>query len=73
MLRVADGLAVASLHSSDFRARRRALPGKSSYCTRPEFLGLTLEGVWRGDEVYPTAVSYPYGNLRTGPCSQPIT
>lgn len=38
MLREANGLAVASLHSPNFHARRRALPGKSSYSTRPEFL-----------------------------------
>lgn len=73
MLRVAEGLAVASLRSPGFRARRRALPSKSSYSTRPEFLGLTLEGGRGRDEVYPTSVSYPYGNLRTGPCSQLIT
>lgn len=44
MLKVANGLAVASLHSPGFCGRRRALPDKSSYSTGPEFLGPTTGG-----------------------------
>lgn len=49
MVRVANGLSVASLRSPGFCGRRRALPGKTSYSTGPEFLGPTTGGrVWRG-------------------------